>query len=424
MANLDSKELEVLDRLEKEIKSNNERVGNAVDQAMAECKRLETIHGKTSEDLTKHITDAKKWNDENGDKFRELRDRMQGIEHKIGEMNAPIHGGGDELKSPGRIVIESDAFKIAQKAGASARSMDPVEVGAFLTKNFIGSPTTSNAIGILAPNDRVPGLIRPADRLMTIRNLLPVVRTSSAIVEYAAENVFTNAAAPQGASASPAAQEGEEKAQSDITFTYGQKPVTTLAHWIAASRQVLSDAAMLQDYIDGRLRYGLALEEEDQIINGDGTGQALSGLATNATAYSQNATADTKLDTVLKAMHQCALSEYSPDSLVLSKGDWVSIMLLKDSQNRYLFGDPAAMTQNTTIWGLPYVATNSMSAGKFFVANFALAATLFDREQTTVRVSEHHSNFFTRNLVAILAEERVCLIVFRAAAIIYGTFPA
>lgn len=50
-------------------------------------------------------------------------------------------------------------------------------------------------------------------------------------------------------------------------------------NWIAASRQVLDDAPMLQSYIDGRLMCGLMYRlkyvEDDAILNGDGSKPAV-----------------------------------------------------------------------------------------------------------------------------------------------------
>src|SRR3546814_3383858 len=77
--------------------------------------------------------------------------------------------------------------------------------------------------------------------------------------------------------------------------------VTTIAHWVLATRQILDDVAMLQSYIDGRLRYGLAYAEELQLLNGDGTGTNLNGVYTQATTFASplaaaNADLDTKVD--------------------------------------------------------------------------------------------------------------------------------
>lgn len=63
-----------------------------------------------------------------------------------------------------------------------------------------------------------------------------------------------------------------------------------------------------------------------------------------------------------------------------------------------------------------------MTVDKFLVGNFRRAATLYDRWSPRVEVSTEHADFFTRNLVAILAEERIALAQKNGAAITYGDF--
>src|SRR5690606_4239740 len=108
---------------------------------------------------------------------------------------------------------------------------------------------------------RLPGIIRPGEREFTIRDLLLPGTTSSNSIEYVKEVGFTNAAAPVA--------ETTDKAQSDITFDLETAPVRTIAHWFAASKQVLSDVPALMSYIDGRARYGLKMEEEGQLLAGN-----------------------------------------------------------------------------------------------------------------------------------------------------------
>jgi HK97 family phage major capsid protein len=49
-----------------------------------------------------------------------------------------------------------------------------------------------------------------------------------------------------------------------------------------------------------------------------------------------------------------------------------------------------------------------------------MAAQIWDREDATVRISENVNDHFIRNMVAILAEERLALAVYRSAALVYG----
>ncbi|WP_033855993.1 phage major capsid protein, partial [Acinetobacter sp. 25977_6] len=124
---------------------------------------------------------------------------------------------------------------------------------------------------------RIPGIIAPPDRKLTIRDLLMQGRMDGNALEYVRETGFTNGAGMVA--------EGTKKPESDLKFDLVSTTAKVIAHYMKASRQILDDASQLQSYIDGRLRYGLAFKEEQQILNGDGTGQNLLGIIPQATAY-------------------------------------------------------------------------------------------------------------------------------------------
>jgi HK97 family phage major capsid protein len=65
-----------------------------------------------------------------------------------------------------------------------------------------------------------------------------------------------------------------------------------------------------------------------------------------------------------------------------------------------------------------------MTAGTFLTGAFALGAAVWDREDATIRVADEHDDFFVRNMVAILCEERVALTVYRTQAFVKGSLPA
>lgn len=403
VGNIDVKDLDALqETLKKGLKDVRDQTGEKLDTALQEVKTLGTLVGDTNKELT-----------ELGKKSTEIQQRLQDVEQKLAgrQQGNP----GSEGKSLGALVVESDEFKAAQALGDRARNMEPVTVGSF-HKTAIVNATGQNQP--LVPADRLGGIVTPAERLLTIRSLIPVGTTGSNLIEFAKENVFTNNAGPQYSSPN---RENVAKPESAITFTLATAPVITLAHWIPASRQVLADASLLRGYIENRLTYGLKLEEEDEILNGDGTGGVLDGLRNQATAYSGAVSGDQALDTLLRAFLQVITgSEFVADGCIMSHTDHTDIMLLKDTQGRYLFGDPGA-TLPMRIWGRTCVPTNSMPTGNFLVGAFSMACQLWDREQSTVRVAEQHSDFFVKNMVAILAEERVALTVFRPTALIKGT---
>jgi len=389
---------------------NIKKVQEIASNALEEVRKEGTLHGKTNEKLTELGEAGNKL----AENVKELRDRMQDLEQK--GAHKPGNDGG-QVKSIGQLVAESEEFKFASTS-KGARNMNPVNVGSFHKTAIL------NATGLNQPlvdEHRLAGIIMPAMRRLTIRQLLPQNRTTSNLIEFAKETLFTNNAGPQGGVTSPtvAGGEGEIKPESAITFELANTPVITLAHFVPASRQVLSDAPMLQGYIDGRLSYGLKLEEEDELLNGDGTAGQLTGLVSSATAFTGGATNQTALDPLLKAFLQISLQNMEASGVILHPTDWTNVMMLKDTTGRYLFADPQSMAA-PRVWAKDVIATASQTQGQFLAGAFTLAAEIFDREDATVRVAEQHSDFFVRNMVAVLAEERLALAIYRAAAIVKG----
>lgn len=270
----------------------------------------------------------------------------------------------------------------------------------------------------LVPADRQERIVFAPQRRLTIRGLFTQIPTDSNLIEIPSESSFTSNARPQG-DASPGGIEGELKAESAMTFSLSTVPVVTIAHWIPASRQILSDAPRLGAHLASRLTYGLALEEENEMLTGDGTAGTMNGLNNQATAFSAGATNQTRLDTLAKAANQLAVGSYEPSGFILHPTDWLNCQLEKDTAGRYVLGDPGAATM-PSLWGLPVVPTASQTQGKFTVLDAQRAGWIADREEAIVRVAEQHSDFFVRNLVAILAENRVALVIENASAIVYG----
>ena len=314
---------------------------------------------------------------------------------------------GDEHRTAGERFVEDEGFKtFASQTRPRGRYIAEVKDISSLTTDAAGS------VGTLVQAQRGPMIDLPRRR-MTIRALLAQGNTNSNAIEYDKEKGFTNSAAPVA--------EGALKAQSEIQYEEATAPVRTIAHWMRASVQILADAPGLRSMIDNRLRYGLSYVEEQQLLNGSGTGQNLTGLVTAATAFAApgGLVAGQMIDTVRLGMLQVALAEYPPNGIVLNPIDWAYIEMLKDANDRYLIGNPQG-TLNPTLWGLPVVATQAMGEDKFLVGAFDLAAQIFDRQDATVEVSTEDQDNFVKNKVTIRAEERLALAIYRPEALVYG----
>lgn len=339
----------------------------------------------------------------------ELQARLQAAEQLVAKLEQG-GGGAEAPQSMGEQFIRNEEYQAWAQRPTARFSMD---VKAVVTSDGASA-------GDLIVPDRVPGIKAPGLRRLTIRDLLNVVRTTSNSVEYVRETGFTNNAGPVAENPSGL------KPESNITFEADSAPVVTIAHWIHASKQVLADAPMLRGYIDGRLRYGLKLKEEEQLLKGSGVGLNINGLVTQATAYANpgvTVKAETRIDRLRLALLQVELAEAYADGIVLSPIDWAAIELTKTADNAYLFANPRGIA-TPALWGRNVVPTQAMDAGEFLVGAFGggIAAEIHDREDLTVTVATQDDRDFVKNMIKILMEERLTLTVYRPEAFVAGDF--
>jgi HK97 family phage major capsid protein len=387
----------------------------------SELKEKIEAMGKDNERLTNAYNDAKAAQDAE-------KERVQKLEAKISDFEKfGLEQKKDEAKSIGEIFVQSQEFKdaVAARAGISRK----VEIGSFFERK-VNSILSQDATQLHVPQ-RLAGIQGIPNVPLTVRALLPSGRTQNNMIEFVKENTFTNNAGPQWSPVSPLANsvsEGALKNKSNITWTLVQRPVSTIAHYMKASRQILDDAPMLQSEINNRLLYGLALEEEEQLLLGDGNNGNQLGIIPQAAAYNTalNVTGDTKIDKVRHALLQVTLSKYLPTAIVLAPKDWHDIELTKTEEGgankgSYIMSNPTSQTE-PRLWGYRVVPSLSMTAGDFLVGNFATGAQIFDRMNATVEVARQNEDDFVRNMVSILAEERLALAVYNGASFVEGTF--
>lgn len=337
--------------------------------------------------------------------------RHSTLEARLDELQQSLIRGVSAPGSPnagpsiGEQFVEAKADDLARIAREKGRVSLGVE--ASLTTGG------SSAGDLIVPNRAEPVLL-PRRRL-TVRDLLTVERVEAGgSVDVPKQTTRTNSAAPVA--------EGAAKPESDLAFDLESIPFRVIAHWQKASKQVLDDVPRLKALIDGELLYGLAVVEEAQLLFGDGTGQNIEGMVAQATAFSAPFIPDdlqTMIDTIGLAINQAALTDLPPDGVVLHPSDWWRMRLLKDDDGNYILGDPLSPVP-PNLFGLPVVPTQAMTVDKFLVGAFK-AQTLFDRWEARVDVGFVNDDF-TKNLVTVLAEERVGLAVRYPDSLIYGDF--
>ena len=420
---------------------------SALRQKMADNKSIADSF-KIEDGTVVVSTEQKSAFDKNMRDIKEIKSLIDGLEG-LREVDAWNNGGAASVgataaaggafprasfKSIGDEFINSMEFKSLQGGRNGANMSAPYVTNSVLTaggynvKDMFSALPTGNpsAFGTI---QRDP-LVVPPMRTKRVRDLFPTRTTTAAVIEYFRMTGFTNNAAAV-AERNAAGTAFGAKPQSSFTFVGEQAPVRTIAHWEAAHRNVLADEPQLRSIIDNELMYGLRLQEDAQILSGDGTGENLTGVLSTSGIqtydWSDGAllpVKDTKADAIRRAATLSFLAYYEPTGIVMHPNDWEDIELTKDDNGQYLVAVSVAMGGEPKLWRIPIVETPAIPEGTALVGAFGTGAQLYDREQASIRISEQHSDFFVRNAIVVLAEQRLALAVKRPEAFVKVNFDA
>lgn len=391
--------------------------------------------------------------DRNMSDIREIKSLIDGLEQMKsveqwgsepqGSVSSSFDAGAQfrptEAKSLGQMFTDSPEFKSLQGGRNGANMASPfvlnssVANAGFNVKD-VYSALPSGTPGSFGTIQRDP-MVTPPTRTKRVRDLFPARTTTAAVIEYFRMLGFTTPGTTAVNNAGPVAERSggsfAAKPQSSSQFVGEQAPVRTLAHWEAAHRNVLADEPQLRSIIDNELLYGLRLQEDYQILQGDGAGENLKGILNTSGVqtydWSDGATApvaDTKADAIRRAATLALLAYYEPTGVVLNPQDWEDIELTKDANGQYLIAVSVAMGGEPKLWRVPVVDTPAMPVGQALIGAFGTGAQLYDREQASIRISEQHADFFVRNAIVILAEQRLALAVKRPESFVSVTFDA
>lgn len=306
-------------------------------------------------------------------------------------------------KSAAQEFVESEQYK-QLVAGTTQRAR--IEL-----KNTVTSGSTT-----VFP-DQKPGIIPGNFLPLTVRSVLSSIAVSTNMVNALREATWTSSAAE--------VSQGAAKPESDATFEQYNVPITTVAHWIKISNQLLADAPAVVAYIETRLRDGLAQRIDAQLLNGNGTSPNLSGLTDsgNFTAYTA-VSDDLLVDAINRAKYQLWATGNAPDTVIVNPADWGAMERAREGAGTgaYLYGLPG-VSGISNPFGVQIVMSNNMTQGKFLIGALRNSAVVYNRSGAVVEMGYINADF-TNNLVTVRAEERLGLGVERPAAILYGNFTA
>jgi HK97 family phage major capsid protein len=421
------------------------------EQAAAKFKEAKDLVGEksadqiSSEDMTKFeniMADAKKLDEaylgaaKGEEKVMGLKERLEFYHGKAtGGQSLPFGDGvktvQNSSKSIGQQFVDSGEYKALKESGALASDNANFKTSPFKTERKASTDVINTTAGqpgaALVLPQYLPGILPLPQRPLRIRDLFSEDTTGSDVLSYAAQSAFDNSAAPVAQATSLATG---AKPQSSIAWARRTTPVEAIATWMAATRRQLADAGQTRSLIDNQLNLMLKIVEEDQLVSGNGTSPNLKGLlnVTGVQTLDISGASSAKfqnIDAIRDAIKliKTGTARADADAVVLHPTDAAILDEQKDDQHRYIGNGPFGIGPST-LWRRPIIESEAITAGHAIVGAWKIGGTVFQREPVAIFASDSHSDFFIRNLVAVLAEERLALAVYFPTAFCYVTFKA
>ena len=381
------------------------------------------------------------------EKLEKLRKEAEGLLAKVeaGDAEALKRASAlaDEIEETEKAIKEAEAFQAKVKSIGALHGADgdgddaPAKsLGEFAAKGIrergvksggrfsenLGTFSKAAASPMVTPSGVSAALADVQERLyegprrrLVIADLLGQETTSRSAVTYFVESDTVN-----GAVATVA--EGAEKP----LVSFGDPtPVTESVRKIAAvmkeSDEMIDDLPWLASAIDNRGIYLVQIFEEDQLLNGNGSGTNLNGILNRTGILTgQTATGEPNVaDAIFRAMTDISTSSpFTADGIVINPADYQTLRLAKDSNNQYYgggffqgqYGNGGVMEQ-PPIWGLRTVVTPAIAAGTVLVGAFRQGGSVIRRNGLSVEIANQNEDDFVNNRIAIRIEERLALAV-------------
>lgn len=338
----------------------------------------------------------------------EVPDGDDDAERKAGAGRQLVPNGDGRQKKAAR--PESIKQLLSESSGYAAFQSGKIKTFAFdLTEVELKTLLT---LGDITPQStRRPDIVSSAQAFQDVEDLFAHGTINSNTYEYYEETTFTNAAVET--------DEGASKPEAALDFTLRSDTMRKIPVWLPATSEVLEDNDALESYIRARLRFMVIQRRAGQLLNGDGTAPNISGVTDRANVQTQAKGSDPVFDALLKAMTKVRVTgDAEPTGIVMHPNDWQDLVLTRTTDGIYILGNPSDPEVGQRIWGKPVRVTPEQTENTAVVGAFMPMAQVFRKPNSaiTITISTEHSTFFVENKVAILAEERLLLAVYRGAA--------
>ena len=403
-----------------------------------ELKDLQVkLEGKSKEQAENLIKEFKAENEkaiaeavENGVKSgvdglkAELEAKLKMAQEHLDNLDIKLQkkGGKMEVKSVAEEIKEK---KAEIKAVAFSSSSKDVEIKALTTRASVAD----NAQGFF-----IPEITQLGHKERTLYNVLPKVSISDSntggVVRYRDWDEATTVRA------AAMVAEGAAFPESTAKFAWYSKDLKKVGDTLPVTEEFFEDEAQAASELSMFLGINVNLKIDEQLVNGDNTGQNLEGIITSAPAYTAVASgiASPNLkDLAIKVKNDITRtrgSKYKPDMLLCNSLTMEGLILAKDANNNYIFDE------NTGTLGGLFVVVDENVADNTIIVGDRKYARIYEKQGLVISRGMPNAQFLEDEMT-IKARARMLLLIkngdktgFRkvtdvaAALVTLGTAPA
>lgn len=259
---------------------------------------------------------------------------------------------------------------------------------------------------------------------LVVADLLGSASVTQPTIKYLVEKAETIA---EGAPAT--VSEGAQKPYVRFNnFDIHTESLSKIAALTKLSDEMIADYGFVADWINNQLIYELSVEEERQLLLGDGTGSNLTGLLNRSGIQTTSGSVSyyDGFEAIYKAFDMVSsATPLTADGVVINPADYQALRLQKDQNQQYYAGGPftgqygqGGIMIDPPIWGRRTVVTQAIPKGTAIVGAFRQGATVLRKGGLRVDSTNTNANDFEHNLVTLRAEERLGLMVPLPAAFV------
>jgi len=357
-------------------------------------------------------------------KMAGLEKDIKTLTDKVGKMSIGNVPGGHSLRETIKSVLETDDWVAHLEDRARGKSPKST------LKNIVWG-----AAGAFGTNDVVHNFMPfeipqyPFEEPFDVRSIIPTGTCDSGSLDYPQEKAYTDGMGVKG-----------EIVPSDVTeLTFDMKVENAhrIPTFAQVSRRALRNTTWLSAYLTNRFMEKFIKTLNTQVLAGDGTGENLNGILTQASAFAtgtglQNTILkdeSTLIDSILALQTQLYDTQNcKANAVFVSPITRFQLTTAKTTTRDYANSTVLAQNQETGIWkvgGMSIIETKDVPDGTALVGLIlpTVLQVLFNGGIDMSTTESHASNFIA-SLVTFRFEADVLFPIYRPYAFLKGVLTA